>query len=135
VFSLLLLKLFFRNDLKNAQKIEQQEDIQDLMNRDENVIVTHHKGLLLKSMIVIVGVIILFSLQTITHLEVSIVAIGGAAALLVIARVPLEKILHEVDWATLLFFVGLFVIVGVAEHAGLINILANLAINITGGDP
>lgn len=135
VFSLLLLKLFFRNDLKNAQKIEQQEDIQDLMNRDENVIVTHHKGLLLKSMIVIVGVIILFSLQTITHLEVSIVAIGGAAVLLVIARVPLEKILHEVDWATLLFFVGLFVIVGVAEHAGLINILANLAINITGGDP
>lgn len=135
VFSLLLIKLFFRNDLKSAQKLEQQKDIQELMDRDENMIVVHHKGLLLKSLIVIVGVVILFSLQTITHLEVSIVAIGGAAVLLIISRVSLEKILHEVDWPTLLFFIGLFVIVGVAEHAGLITILANMAINITGGDP
>ncbi len=134
-FSLLLIKLFFKNELKSEQKLEQKEDVQELMHRDENVIVIHHKGLLIKSLIVLVGVIILFSLQTITHLEVSIVAIGGAAVLLIISRVSLERILHEVDWATLLFFVGLFVIVGVAEHAGLITILAKLAIGITGGDP
>lgn len=105
------------------------------MHRDEDVIVIHHKGLLIKSLIVLVGVVILFSLQTITHLEVSIIAIGGAAVLLIISRISLEKILHEVDWATLLFFVGLFVIVGVAEHAGLISVLAKLSIDITGGDP
>ncbi|GKS61938.1 arsenical pump family protein [Candidatus Nitrosocosmicus sp.] len=134
-FSLLLIKLFFKNELKSEQKLEQKEDVQELMHRDENAIVIHHKGLLIKSLIVLVGVIILFSLQTITHLEVSIVAIGGAAVLLIISRVSLERILHEVDWATLLFFVGLFVIVGVAEHAGLITILAKLAIGITGGDP
>ena len=135
VFSLLLIRIFFNKDLKSAQKLEQQEDIQELMHRDENAILIHHKGLLIKSLIVLVGVVILFSLQTITHLEVSIIAIGGAAVLLIISRVSLEKILHEVDWATLLFFVGLFVIVGVAEHAGLITILANLALDITGGDP
>lgn len=134
-FSLLLIKLFFKNELKGEQKLEQQEDVQELMHRDENAIVIHHKGLLAKSLIVLVGVIVLFSLQTITHLEVSIIAIGGAAILLIISRVSLERILHEVDWATLLFFVGLFVIVGVAEHAGLIAILAKLAINITGGNP
>jgi Na+/H+ antiporter NhaD/arsenite permease-like protein len=48
---------------------------------------------------------------------------------------PLDKILREVDWPTLFFFAGLFIIVGVAEEAGLINILANIAIDITGGDP
>ena len=133
--SLLLMKLFFKKELQSEQKIEQKEDIQQLMHRDENVILVHHKGLLIKSLIVLVGVIVLFSLQTITHLEVSIIAIGGAAVLLIISRVSLEKILHEVDWATLLFFVGLFVIVGVAEHAGLITILAKLSIDITGGDP
>ena len=68
VFILLLIKLFFRNDLKSAQKLGQQKDIQELMDRDENMIVVHHKGLLLKSLIVIVGVVVLFSLQTITHL-------------------------------------------------------------------
>ena len=68
-------------------------------------------------------------------MEVSIVAIGAAAVLLVITRVQLERILHEVDWPTLFFFVGLFVIVGVAQHAGLINVLAKVAINLTGGNP
>ncbi len=134
-FSLLLIKLFFKKELQSEQKLEQKEDIQQLMHRDENAILIHHKGLLIKSLIVLVGVIVLFSLQTITHLEVSIIAIGGAAVLLIISRVSLEKILHEVDWATLLFFVGLFVIVGVAEHSGLITILAKLSIDITGGDP
>ncbi len=134
-FSLLLIKLFFKKELQSEQKLEQKEDIQVLMHRDENAILIHHKGLLIKSLIVLVGVIILFSLQTITHLEVSIIAIGGAAVLLIISRVSLEKILHEVDWATLLFFIGLFVIVGVAEHAGLIDILAKLALDITDGDP
>lgn len=46
----------------------------------------------------------------------------------------MDKILREVDWPTLFFFVGLFVLVGVAEDAGLINLLAGIAIDITGGD-
>jgi Na+/H+ antiporter NhaD/arsenite permease-like protein len=91
--------------------------------------------MLIKSLIVLVGAIILFSLQGITHIEVSIIAMGAAAVLLVITRAQLERILHEVDWPTLFFFVGLFVIVGVAQHAGLINVLAKVAINLTGGNP
>src|SRR5919112_1999450 len=133
--SLLLLRMFFKKELKGEQSLEKESDVQVLMHRDEDAIVSHSKGLLVKSLIVLVGVIVLFSLQGITHLEVSIVAIGGAAVLLAITKIPLEKILHEVDWSTLLFFIGLFVIVGVAEHAGLITILAKLAIGITGGNP
>jgi Na+/H+ antiporter NhaD/arsenite permease-like protein len=109
-------------------------DVQVLMHRDKGAIVSHSKGLLIKSIIVLAGVIILFSLQGTTHLEVSIVAIGGAAVLLAITRIPLEKILPEVDWSTLLFFIGLFAIVGIAEHAGLITVLAKLAISITGDE-
>jgi Na+/H+ antiporter NhaD/arsenite permease-like protein len=105
------------------------------MERNEEAIIIENKDALKKALIVLTGVIVLFSLQSLTHIEVSIVAIGGAAVLLVITRAPLDKILHEVDWPTLFFFAGLFVIVGVAESAGLINMLANIAIEITGGDP
>ena len=105
------------------------------MHRDEDAIVMHSKGPLIKSIIILVGVIILFSLQGITHLEVSIIAIGGAAVLVAITRVSLEKIMHEIDWSPLLLFIGLFVIVAIAEHAGLITILAKLATSITGGNP
>ena len=61
----------------------------------------HHKNMLKKSMIVLIGVIVLFSLQNIHHIEVSVIALGGAAVLIVITRSHFEKILHEVDWSTL----------------------------------
>jgi Na+/H+ antiporter NhaD/arsenite permease-like protein len=134
-FSLFLLRIFFRRELIIDQLIEKRSNVEDLMERDEEAIIVENKGTLKKALIVLVGVIVLFSLQGLTHIEVSIVAIGGAAVLLVITRVHLDKILKEVDWATLFFFAGLFVIVGVAEHAGLINTLANIAIEITGGNP
>ncbi|MGH9978026.1 MAG: SLC13 family permease, partial [Nitrososphaeraceae archaeon] len=50
-------------------------------------------------------------------------------------RLPPEQVLHEVDRTTLLFFTGLFIIVGFAQQSGLIDMLSNLAINITNGDP
>jgi Na+/H+ antiporter NhaD/arsenite permease-like protein len=40
-----------------------------------------------------------------------------------------------VDWSTLIFFAGLFVIVGVAEESGMIELLANATLNVTGGEP
>ena len=135
VFSLLLLKFFFRRELRADQIIEKESNVEELMERDEEAIIIENKDTLKKALIVLAGVIILFSLQGLTHIEVSIVAIGGVAVLLVITRAPLDKILHEVDWPTLFFFAGLFVIVGVAESAGLINMLANIAIGITGGNP
>jgi Na+/H+ antiporter NhaD/arsenite permease-like protein len=120
--------------LKQEQQQEKESDIHQLLERNEAAVIKD-KNMLIKSLIVLVGAIILFSLQGITHIEVSIVAIGAAAVLLVITRAQLERILHEVDWPTLFFFVGLFVIVGVAQHAGLINVLAKIAINLTGGNP
>ena len=43
--------------------------------------------------------------------------------------------MQEVDWTTLIFFTGLFIIVGAAEHAGLIGLLSSAAISVTGGSP
>ena len=55
--------------------------------------------------------------------------------LLIITRLPPEQVLHEVDWTTLLFFTGLFIIVGFAQQSGLITLISNLAISVTNGDP
>lgn len=146
VVSLLLLKFFFRKDLQVKEKQEQGEGQIAIENNSEsslaNELIQPERGssfikdkkLLKKCMIVLVGVIALFSLQNLHHLEVSVIALGGAAILLVITRVRFEKILHEVDWATLIFFTGLFIIVGIAQHVGLISILSSVAINLTGGN-
>lgn len=144
VASLPLLKFFFRKDLqieeeqhKQKRPLESDKNnncslTNELMHPKESAI--KDKNLLKKCMIILVGVIALFSLQNIHHLEVSIIALGGAAILLVITRTHFEKILHEVDWSTLIFFTGLFIIVGIAQHVGLISILSSVAINLTGGN-
>lgn len=140
--SLLLLKFFFRNDIKDVRKKQitegssssgSSELTNELVLSDKSNLIKD-KDMLKKSMIVLVGVIILFSLQNVHHLEVSVIALGGAAVLLVITRSHFERVLQEVDWSTLIFFTGLFIIVGIAQHVGLINILSTAAINLTGGN-
>jgi Na+/H+ antiporter NhaD/arsenite permease-like protein len=129
IASLFLLRFLFRKDLRvQAQNIDQ------LMREDETVYLKD-KNLLKKSMVVLTGVIALFVVHGSLQVEPSIIALGGAAFLLVITRASPERVFHEVDWPTLLFFTGLFIIVGTAEHAGMIDILSNAAIKITGGDP
>jgi Na+/H+ antiporter NhaD/arsenite permease-like protein len=146
VASLFLLKFFFRKDLHIKERQEQREHqlatenpgktnlAAELIQPQEGSSFIKDKNLLKKCMIVLVGVIALFSLQNLHHVEVSVIALGGAAILLVISRAHFERILHEVDWSTLIFFTGLFIIVGIAQHVGLISILSSAAINLTGGN-
>jgi Na+/H+ antiporter NhaD/arsenite permease-like protein len=129
VASLLFMKFLFRKDLK-----AQVQNLEHLMREDETLYLKDRK-LLKKSMVVLIGVIALFVVHGSLQIEPSVIAIGGAAVLLVLTRANPEKVFHEVDWPTLLFFTGLFIIVGTAEHSGMIDILSNAAINITGGDP
>jgi Na+/H+ antiporter NhaD/arsenite permease-like protein len=127
--SLLLFRLFFRNDLRTAVS-----NLEQVMSEDENKFLKDKK-ILKKSVLVLLGVIVMFGFHGSLHLEVSIIALGGAAVLLAITRANPEKVMHEVDWTTLIFFTGLFIIVGAAEHAGLIDVLSSVALNATGGNP
>ena len=124
-----LLKIIFRKELKSTIKIVGKFKTVD----GESLI--KDKSLLQSCIIVLVGVIFLFVIQGIIGIEVSIIALGGAAVLLIVTRAHVEKVLQEVDWATLIFFAGLFVVVGILEEVGLISLLAKVLIGITGGDP
>src|SRR5919108_4908006 len=129
VVSLFLLRLLFRNDLKS-----QVHNFETLMAEDENRLIKD-KLLLKKAIAVLLLVVALFVIHGSLHLEPSVIALGGAALLMVITRAQPERVFHEVDWSTLIFFTGLFIIVGVAEHAGTIELLSSTALNITGGNP
>ncbi len=129
VASLFLLKFMFRKDLKaHVQNMEQ------LMKEDENAYLKD-KGLLKKSLGVLLGVIAKFVVHGSLHIAPSVIALGGAAVLLVVTRANPERVFHEIDWPTLIFFTGLFIIVGIAEHAGMIDLLSSATISATGGDP
>lgn len=127
--SLFLLKFFFRKDL--AQK---PQNLDELMSKDERSLISD-SSTMKKSLIVLAGVISLFVVHGSLHIEPSIIALGGAGMLLLVTRARPDRVFHEVDWTTLIFFAGLFVIISGAEQAGMIDLLAKTALGVTGGEP
>ncbi len=99
--------------------------------------------LLKKSLFVLALVIGAFVLAHPIGLEPATIAMFGAALLLLLSNMgsdaeeQSENVHHtfgEVEWVTIFFFVGLFIVVAGIEHAGLLNILANWVVELTGGD-
>ena len=129
LLGMVLLNIIFRKELKTIVNISRKFKAVD----EESLI--KDKSLLQNCIIVLAGVIFLFVIHGAIGIEVSIIAVGGASTLLIITRAHVEKILREVDWSTLIFFAGLFVVVGVLEEAELVALLAKILIGITGGEP
>ena len=80
-----------------------------------------------RTLAVLLGTILAFFLHTLLHLEPAVVALTGAAVMLLVASDDVEKALERVEWATLFFFVGLFVMVGALEEQGVIQEVAELS--------
>jgi Na+/H+ antiporter NhaD/arsenite permease-like protein len=91
--------------------------------------------LLIKCAVVLTAVFAGFIAHSVIHLEPALVALLGAGVLIVIAGVDRERYLGSVEWETLLFFAGLFILVGALVKTGVIARLAQLAGEATGGDP
>ena len=129
IVSLILFKVFFRKDLKVMP-----QNLEELMSQDEMSFIKD-RPLLVKTLLVLFSVIALFIFHGILHIEPSLIALGGAGVLLLISKIKPEKILHEVDWSTLIFFAGLFITISVGKESGMIDVLAKTALSITAGNP
>lgn len=90
---------------------------------------------LVKSLACLGLAILLFVTQTITKLTPGVVALSVAMILFVITRIKVEEILLEIEWSTLLFFSGLFVLVGILEKEGVIEWIARNIFLRVGDNP
>jgi len=99
--------------------------------------------LLKQALAVIFVVIAAFVLAHDIGMEPGSIALFGAAVLMLLHNLPhsaehqshtLHKTFGEVEWITIFFFVGLFVVVAGVEHAGLLKMLADYMLVATGGD-
>jgi Na+/H+ antiporter NhaD/arsenite permease-like protein len=68
------------------------------------------------------------------HVEPATVALTGAAIGLLVTRINLEKALSSIEWTTLFFFIGLFVMVGALEATGAIGHITDAVKDVTGGE-
>ncbi|OEJ28838.1 hypothetical protein AR457_34205 [Streptomyces agglomeratus] len=90
--------------------------------------------LLVVSGVVVVIVMAGFVLHTTLHLEPSVVAISGGLVLLAVSRLSPADVVKDVEWETLAFFTGLFVMVGAMVQTGVIADLGEAAARATEGE-
>jgi Na+/H+ antiporter NhaD/arsenite permease-like protein len=130
VVTLILLALIYSKQLRVEAK--QKEELMRLKAEDY----ISNRPLMIKSVIVLSLTIIGFLLHPFIHLDVSVVALLGAVLLLLIGtkgNEP-EEVFHSVEWGTIFFFAGLFVLVGGLVETGIVQRLAERALEITSGD-
>lgn len=108
------------------------ERIADVMSLDEREAIRNHR-LLIQCGIVLVAVFAGFVAHKQIHMEPSLVAMTGAGILIVISGLSRQFYLSSVEWETLLFFAGLFIMVGTLVKTGVIDKLAHAASHATGG--
>lgn len=120
-----VLIFMFRKSLKSTP-----EKMAHVANLDNSKTITD-KGLMIRSMITLALVILGFVTHDITHIDAYIFAVAGASFLLLFEK-P-KEIYRDVEWLTIFFFVGLFIIIGGFEANGGIAFLADKLIQFTSG--
>ena len=122
---LFVMFLFFRHHLKTTP------EKMALVEKIDNSKTIVDKPLMIRSAIVLVLVIVGFMLHDITHIETCVVAMLGASFLLLFEK-P-QELFEKVEWNTILFFIGLFIIIGGLEASGGIKLMAEWIIHVTQG--
>ena len=104
-----------------------------IMNLDEHAQIKNQR--LLKQRVVMTALVVVgFMAHGALGLESCIIALGAAGIIMLISGESIEEALSNVEWTTLSFFAGLFVIVGALAETGVIGMLANGLIDMTGGN-
>ena len=108
-----------------------RENMQKIMELDEDRSIKD-KPLLIKSVIMTVVVVIGFVFHSQLQVESATVALFAAGFMLVFGKQDAEEIILGVEWSTILFFIGLFVVVGGLQKSGVISSMAEVMISFVG---
>jgi len=118
--------LFFRGVKATSEMRER------IMELDEGEVITDVR--LLRISLAVLGLTLVgFLLHGPLDYEPASVALMGASLLLVLARVDPHAVLRDVEWSTLFFFVGLFIVVGGVEKAGILEDIGREMAGLTEG--
>ncbi len=126
--SLLVIFLMFKKKLRH--KIIEKNIIKEI--KEESLI--RDRVLLVKVLFVLFFVLLGFLTHNITHIENSIIALSGAFLILLLTTKEPDHTYKEIEWATIFFFIALFVIVGAIEKTGFLKLISEKLVDLTQGN-
>jgi Na+/H+ antiporter NhaD/arsenite permease-like protein len=119
---------------KDYLKAEVKDILRTIAYLKEEYQITRKK-LMIQSLLLLGFTILLFALHGLFLMPVSIAALIGSLVLLAVSGEDIVEMLeHEVEWPTLVFFIGLFMVIAGAEETGLIQMIANGVKDVSGGN-
>jgi anion transporter len=124
-----MLPLLFRGSFHGDP-----DRVADVMGLNEREAIKDRRLLIICG-VVLTGVFVGFVGHAALHIEPSVVALLGAGLLVLLSRSKPRDFMQSVEWETLLFFAGLFIMIGALVKTGVIAQLAEAAARATGGDP
>ena len=130
VVYLIIARWLFRDELRAATSALEPDDIARLVEEERKIVNVP----LMRISLGVMGLTILgFLFSRALGLEGATIAMTGAVVLMIVAREDVHEIFNTVEWPTLFFFIGLFIIVGAVVKAGIISDLATTVLSWTGG--
>lgn len=128
IMTLVLLAMIYRKSMDVAE-----EKKRTIVQMDELAAIKDY-ALLKKSLAVLTLTMAGFCLHQVLHLEAATVALAGAVLLMIVTMEQPEDVLLSVEWPTLFFFIGLFVLVESLVRVGVIDSLARKTLEATHGN-
>lgn len=133
VFVILLVTVGIMLVIYRHQLQTTDDRIQSILELDEKQAIKDW-GLLKRSLTILGLTMVGFLLHQSLHLESATIALLGAALLMLFSQENPEEVLLTIEWPTIFFFAGLFVLVGGLVETGVIELIARKALVITGGN-
>jgi len=128
VVYLAFARWLFRGQL--GRRTLSAKDIDDLVAEERRIA---DPAMMRTGLIVLLATIAGFIVARPLGLQGATIALAGAVVLMIVSKDDVHEILKTVEWSSLFFFIGLFIVVGAVVKAGLIRDLATETLGITGG--
>ena len=132
LIQMVLFALIFFIFLKNKIKVT-NENRARIMDFDEEKLLKD-KNLLIKSAIIFTLVVIGFAIHGFVDLEAATIALSGSIILTLISKTQFEEVLQQVEWISIFFFIGLFIMVGGLVETGFIKMISSRVLEFTDGN-
>lgn len=128
VVTMFLLRLIYHKRLTETTVDEEKVNAFDEKRAIQN------KRFFFTTLFIFSLIIIAFITHHLHEINLASVALGGGFLLMMVTRQHPEEILKEVEWPTIFFFIGLFIIVGALDQTGVITSIADKMVEVTDGN-
>lgn len=134
LIALVVLRIAYRGDLPWKQSAEEKQALAQRINEFDPWALVENRWRLFRSAAILVATVVGFALAQPLGVGMDFIAMSGGTAALLLAGRNVEDSIAKVNWTVILFFLGLFVIIGCVKHTGALAWLAEQVVALSQGE-